>query len=158
MVAARPSRRHTYACHVATEAPAVLLETKLNPPVLGEVVERPHLVEHLVGSTERVKLIRAPAGWGKSTLVAAWARSGVRAREFAWLALDSGDNDPERFWAYVIESFRQLDPSIGSASLPFLNAPGTEISDHVLPALVNELLAFGRPVVLAIDDYHVVAS
>jgi LuxR family maltose regulon positive regulatory protein len=64
--------RRPYACAVATETSGVLLSTKLNPPVVGELVERPRLVEALAASTQRLKLVRAPAGWGKSTLVAAW--------------------------------------------------------------------------------------
>src|SRR5436309_2300593 len=108
-----------------------MVDTKLNPPVLREVVARPRLVEALAGSSERVKLVRAPAGWGKSTLVAEWAASPLESREFAWLALDAGDNEPVRFWTYAIEALRRLEPSIGSASLPLLLAPGTEISEHV---------------------------
>jgi ATP/maltotriose-dependent transcriptional regulator MalT len=56
---------------VATEPVSVLIDTKLNPPVLRDPVDRPRLVQALAESTQRVKLVRAPAGWGKSTLVAA---------------------------------------------------------------------------------------
>jgi LuxR family maltose regulon positive regulatory protein len=135
-----------------------LLDTKLNSPVLREVVERPRLVAALGASGERLKLVRAPAGWGKSTLVAAWAKSDPDGREFAWLALDGGDNDPERFWSYAIEALRRLDPTIGAGSLPLLNAPGTGIEEHVVPALLNELGELGHPAVLVIDDYHLITS
>src|SRR5918994_1172388 len=86
-----------YAWRVATETVSVLIDTKLNPPVLRDAVDRPRLVRALAGSVERVKLIRAPAGWGKSTLVAAWSRSPGEPRPFAWLALDESDDEPIRF-------------------------------------------------------------
>jgi LuxR family maltose regulon positive regulatory protein len=143
---------------VAAEAVSVLIDTKLNPPVLRDAVDRPRLVRALMGSTERVKLIRAPAGWGKSTLVASWSRSPDEGRPFAWLALDESDDEPIRFWTYVMESLRGLHPEIGTASLPPLVAPGTDICEHVLPALLNEVAELPEPAVLALDDYHRITS
>jgi LuxR family transcriptional regulator, maltose regulon positive regulatory protein len=143
-----------YACAVATEASGVLLSTKLNPPVVGELVQRTRLVEALAESTQRLKLVRAPAGWGKSTLVAAW--SAAENRPFAWLALDTADSDAHRFWTYVIESIRSLDGSVGEVSAGLLNAPGTGIEEHVIPALVNEIADLREPAVLAIDDYQAI--
>ena len=143
---------------MATETVSVLIDTKLNPPVLRDAVDRPRLVRALAGSVERVKLIRAPAGWGKSTLVAAWSRSPGEPRPFAWLALDESDDEPIRFWTYVIESLRALHPGIGATSMPLLVAPGTDVSEHVVPALLNELAELPEPAVLALDDYHEITS
>jgi LuxR family maltose regulon positive regulatory protein len=143
---------------VAAEAVSVIIETKLNPPVIGDALDRPRLVRALASSNARVKLIRAPAGWGKSTLVAAWAQSPDESRPFAWLALDEADGDPVRFWTYVIQSLRGLDPGLGATSMPLLAAPGTVIGEHVLPALLNELGELPEPAVLALDDYHRIAN
>jgi LuxR family maltose regulon positive regulatory protein len=143
---------------VSAEAVSVLIDTKLNPPVLRDAVDRPRLVHALVGSPERVKLVRAPAGWGKSTLVAAWSRSPDEERSFAWLALDDLDDEPIRFWTYVIESLRGLQAGVGTASMPLLVAPGTDVAEHVVPALLNELADLPGSAVLAIDDYHQIAS
>jgi ATP/maltotriose-dependent transcriptional regulator MalT len=140
---------------VATETSGVLLSTKLNPPVAGELVERPRLLESLVASPQRLKLVRAPAGWGKSTLVAAWS-AAEEQRRFAWLALDAADNDVDRFWTYVIESLRSLDPSVGESSAALLSAPGTGIEEHVVPTLLNEVTELVEPAVLAIDDFQTI--
>src|SRR6266511_1506901 len=154
---AQPGRRRPYAWPVATETSGVLLNTKLNPPVVGELVERPRLVESLVASTHRLKLIRAPAGWGKSTLVAAWSAAAEQL-SFAWLALDAADNDADRFWTYVIESLRSLDPTVGESSVRLLSAPGTGIAEHVVPTLLTEITALRAPAVLAIDDLQTISN
>jgi LuxR family transcriptional regulator, maltose regulon positive regulatory protein len=139
----------------ATGAPAeVLVDTKFYLPALGEVVGRPRLVDGLASSPQRLKLVRAPAGWGKTTLVAAWAVGAERERRFAWVSLDASDDEPARFWLYVIEALRRLDPGVGSASLALLTAPGTTLEQDVLPALVNELASLGEPLTLVLDDYH----
>jgi LuxR family transcriptional regulator, maltose regulon positive regulatory protein len=140
-----------------THAP--LLSTKLHAPVRRELVSRGALLELLVaGPPRRVTLIRAPAGWGKSTLLADWHASAGETRPFAWLALDQGDNDPVRFWTYVIEALRTLDPEIGMSSLAFLRAPGVSLVDHVVPVLINELATRLRRAVLVVEDYHVISN
>jgi LuxR family transcriptional regulator, maltose regulon positive regulatory protein len=141
----------------ATSAPAeVLVATKFYLPALGEVVDRPRLVGALAASKQRLKLIRAPAGWGKTTLVAAWAESGQESRRIAWVSLDGTDDEPSRFWLYVIEALRRVDPAVGSASLALLAAPGTGVEEDVLASLLNELAALREPVVLVLDDYHAI--
>ncbi|MGH9277279.1 MAG: LuxR C-terminal-related transcriptional regulator, partial [Acidimicrobiales bacterium] len=106
----------------------------------------------------KLTLISAPAGWGKSSVLAAWATVEEKDRAFAWFAVDEADNDPIRFWTYVIEALRTLEPSIGANSLAVLRAPGTGLTDLVIPELINEIAAVGRPVVLAIDDYHLITQ
>jgi LuxR family transcriptional regulator, maltose regulon positive regulatory protein len=141
---------------VASEISGVILATKLNPPVVGELVKRARLMKSLTGSAQRVKLIRAPAGWGKTTLVAAWSRSPDEERPFAWVSLDRSDSDPSMFWLYVIRALQGVDPAIGSGSLPLLSAPGTEIEADVLPSLINELSGLQRRAMLVLDDYHLI--
>ena len=97
------------------------------------------------GPPRKLTLIRAPAGWGKSTLLADWHALESETRTFAWVALDADDNDPVRFWTYLIHALRTLDPSVGDVSLPMLRAPRVSVVDDVLPALCNELTALPRP-------------
>ncbi|MGH8974049.1 MAG: LuxR C-terminal-related transcriptional regulator, partial [Acidimicrobiia bacterium] len=140
-----------------THAP--LLWTKLHAPVRRELVARGALLQLLgAGPPRRLTLIRAPAGWGKSTLVADWHASAGETRPFAWLALDHGDNDPVRFWTYVIEALRTLHPEIGMSSLVFLQAPGVSLVDRVLPILINELATLLGPAVLVVEDYHLISN
>jgi LuxR family maltose regulon positive regulatory protein len=89
-------------------------------------------------------------------LVAEWASSASEERPVAWLSLEAGDNDPARFWMYVIEALRSVLPGIGEASLALLRAPGVNLVDEALPALVNELADISQQVVLVVDDYHAI--
>jgi LuxR family maltose regulon positive regulatory protein len=74
------------------------------------------------------------------------------------VALDGGDNDPVRFWTYLIQALRTLDPSAGGVSLPMLRAPRVSVVEDVLPALCNELTALPHQVVLVLEDYHLVRN
>ncbi len=89
-----------------------LLATKLHVPrPQPGFVPRPRLVQALSEGLARGRvLVCAPAGFGKTSLLADWARSG--ARPVAWLGLDAGDNDPARFWRYVVAALDRAQPGI----------------------------------------------
>jgi len=144
-------------------AEAVSLEplaTKLHPPASrSRRVLRPRLLALLTGRPlPKVTLVDAPPGWGKTTLVVDWMTSDSAGHRFAWLALDREDNDPGRFWAYVVEALRTVEPALGEAALTSLRAPGARPVDVVLPRLINELEELSEPVVLVLDDYHLVGN
>lgn len=135
------------------------LATKLHPPTSRRHVLRPRLLAALrTDPLPKVTLVDAPPGWGKTTLVTDWMASDIAGHRFAWLALDRNDNDPARFWAYVVEALRTVEPRLGSAALTSLRSPGAKLIDVVLPGLINELEGLSSPVVLVLDDYHLVAS
>src|SRR4051794_20741865 len=109
-----------YRSAVSTPSvPFVPLETKLNPPTgARRRVPRGAIVERLAASgSRRLTLIDAPAGWGKTTVLAEWAADPREPRRFAWFTVDRADNDPVRFWGYAIQALRNLVPSLGAASL-----------------------------------------
>jgi LuxR family maltose regulon positive regulatory protein len=89
-------------------------------------------------------------------LVAQWAASVREERGIAWLWLEADDNDPARFWMYVIEALRSVVPGIGEPSVAMLRAPGVNLVDEALPALINELADVSEQFVLVLDDYHVI--
>ena len=104
-------------------------------------------------------LIRGPAGWGKSSLLSSWSRDRAETRPFAWLAVDDLDNDPVRFFTYLIEAALTLAPGVGVQSLIVLRAPGADLTSDVLPHFVSELeSALTGPSVLVVDDYHLISS
>src|SRR6266516_5723619 len=108
------------------------------------------------GRTLSLALVVAPAGWGKSTIVADWlARDDVTA---GWVSLDGGDNDPKRFWRYLLLAADQAGSAAGAAALRRLDAAGSDVLRDVLPAFVNELASAEAPLVLVLDDYHLVTS
>jgi LuxR family transcriptional regulator, maltose regulon positive regulatory protein len=100
---------------VSAQAQAPLLSTKLHAPDPRERIGREALVARLSDAPgARLALIRAPAGWGKSTLLAQWRSTEQGQRRFAWVTLDSSDSDPIRFWAYALEALRTVAPELGS--------------------------------------------
>lgn len=135
----------------------VLIEAKLHPPGLrSEWVERSGLIRCLSDTAAKLTLVAAPAGFGKSTLVAQWRASSIESRPFAWVSLDRGDNDPVRLWWHVITALRRACPGLGGEALRLLRAGEPDLAGTVLPVLVNELAALAVPVVLVLDDYHLI--
>ena len=140
---------------MSAQVQAPLLSTKFHAPDPRERIGRDALVARLSAAPgARLALLRAPAGWGKSTLLSQWRSAERGQRTFAWVTLDSADSDPIRFWAYAIEALRTVTPELGSRSLGLLRAPGVDLAGEMLPVLIAELDALQRPLVLAFDDYH----
>jgi len=142
--------------------PAALLETKLFlPRPRRGLVPRPRLSERLDrGSASKLMLVSAPAGFGKTTLLAEWLAAGPAAptdeRSAAWLSLDRGDNDPASFWTYVVAALRTVEHGIGASTVAFLQESQPPPIDTVLTTLLNDLAAVTSDIVLVLDDYHVV--
>ncbi|HUT19624.1 MAG TPA: LuxR C-terminal-related transcriptional regulator [Anaerolineae bacterium] len=157
-----------------------ILKTKLYiPPLRPVVVRRPRLVTRLDAALRyKLTLISAPAGFGKTTLLSEWVHDGDAS--VAWISLDEGDNDPERFLRYLIAALQQIDPGLGSevlealqgAQLPSLPRYGERepsLEDRgveemppwleaALVGLLNEVDALSSPFVLVLDDYHLITA
>ena len=135
----------------------ILVGTKLHPPSVRELtIPRERLLERLrSGSDRRLTLVACPAGFGKTTLLAAWREAEAARKPVAWLTLDEGDNDPVVLWSYVIEALRRASPAVArSAAADTVVAP---VVDVVLPRLVNELDGQGE-ITLILDDFHRLSS
>ncbi len=136
------------------------IEAKLYPPApRREWVQRDRLTGCLAGTAARLVLVDAPAGFGKTTLVAQWRVSPAESRPFAWVSLDHGDNDPGTLWWHVVTALQRACPEISGESLfRELRMHDPEIAESVLPVLANELAALFAPVVLVLDDYNVITD
>jgi LuxR family maltose regulon positive regulatory protein len=137
---------------------AALLATKLFiPPARPKAVLRPQLFKRLnQGLDNKLILISAPAGFGKTTLLSEWVASC--SLPVAWLSLDEGDSDPSRFIAYLVASLQTLAPNIGARVLAVLQSPQLPPLEQILTALLNEITTTLEDFVLILDDYHVVDS
>ncbi|MFZ0160537.1 MAG: LuxR C-terminal-related transcriptional regulator [Kineosporiaceae bacterium] len=141
-----------------------LLETKLHLPRRRRgLVARPRLSERLSRGVESaLTVVSAPAGFGKSTLLAEWLASGPAAPTgegcVGWLSLDRGDNDPTTYWTYLVAALQRVAPGVGTGALALLTSPQPPPIDAVLTTLLNELGAVERDLVLVLDDYHVIES
>jgi LuxR family transcriptional regulator, maltose regulon positive regulatory protein len=137
-----------------------LLATKLYVPRLqAGFVPRGRLVSWVgEGLARGLLLICAPAGFGKTSLLADWARGGQSP--VAWLSLDTGDNDPVRFWRHVVAALDRVEPGVAGRLLPLLGPPAPRSFDGLITALINELDA--QPgeseVALVLDDYHLIEA
>lgn len=120
-----------------------LLQTKLYlPATRPDWVERPYLLARLaVQPQTKLILVSAPAGYGKTTLITTWLRQ-QEATAVCWLALDENDNDPDRFLAYLAAAV-QREGLVWQAQAP-------------LPSLINEIASRERPLLLVLDDYHLI--
>lgn len=140
-------------------ARAVLLDTKLHVPTIGpELVQRTALLETLsAGRHRKLTLLSAPAGWGKTTLLAQWAASVGADNRVGWLSLDPSDNDPVWFWMYVVAALQKVSREVGVRAVELL-AMGADPIQVVLPTLLNDLESIADPIVLILDDYHLVVN
>jgi LuxR family transcriptional regulator, maltose regulon positive regulatory protein len=140
--------------------PYALLATKLHVPrPQAGFVTRSRLTERLDGGLDgKLISVCAPAGAGKTSLLAGWASAGQRPA--AWLSLDAGDNDPARFWRHVTAALDRVSPGISERVAPVFGPSAVRTFDHVITALVNELS--GRAptdlALLIMDDYHLIAA
>ena len=137
-----------------------LLKTKLGiPSVWAKLVPRPDLVERLeggLGAGRGLTLVSAPAGFGKTTLIAEWLQHAGHVA--AWLSLDGEDNDPIRIWRYVVAALRAVRAGLGEAVLAALQSPRPPLLQPLLAALINDLATGPDPLILVLDDYHLITD
>jgi LuxR family maltose regulon positive regulatory protein len=154
MVGPSTSSRAEAAARVRDDA----LATKFKiPQIRRDLLPRPRLIGRLDRALHReVTLVCTPAGFGKTTLLAEWAAS-ARYR-VAWLSLDHEDDDPMRFWRYVILALQRVSEPIGESIPALVDLPPGLSSRGLVTALVNGLESASDPVALIIDDYHAVES
>jgi LuxR family maltose regulon positive regulatory protein len=141
--------------------PRLVIEAKLSiPRPRADLVPRPRLLRQLDRALEEpLTLLTAPAGYGKSTLLAAWASAA--ARPVAWVSLDARDADPVRFWGCVASALGRLVPGVGTSALALLRSPAstpTELTENGVAALLDDLAGVSAGTVLALDDLHAVGS
>ena len=155
--------------HQSSTTPSDLLSTKLALPRLRHsLVPRSSLFALLDRSVEHaVTVLSAPAGFGKTTVTRAWIDgSSTHQKQFrvAWLSLDASDNDPIRFWRYVIAACQHFDDTLGQSTLerlavshPFSFERTLSFSfEAVLTTFINDLNEFMEPCVLVMEDYHTI--
>jgi LuxR family maltose regulon positive regulatory protein len=155
-----------------------LLRTKLYvPPQRPNLVHRPRLIERLNQGLQagcKLTVVSAPAGFGKTTLIAEWQR-GIAGPDkpksicpnpkFGWLSLEEGDNDPVQFLSYLLTALREIIPSIGDSALASLRSPEPPSMESVLTPIVNEIAAMSEQgalgnccYMLVLDDYHIITA
>jgi LuxR family maltose regulon positive regulatory protein len=135
-----------------------LIRTKIRLPVTRpELVPRPRLqVKIAQGLRGPLTLITAPAGFGKTTLVASCATG--YGMPIAWLSLDKDDNQVERFLNYVVATLQEADNTIGGEAAKLLAAGHQIPSKAVLTSLINDLDNASEEISLVLDDYQFISN
>lgn len=138
----------------------MLLATKFFiPHTHTQLTARPRLWAKLAGSApERLCLLAAPAGFGKTMLVAEWITARQLAQQIAWLALDEEDNDPVRFLTYLIGALQRVDPGLGQSAQALLATPQPPAPSAILTMLINEIGAAAKSIIVVLDDYHLITT
>ena len=134
----------------------VLVATKFHVPP-PRFVPRPRLLERLAQGIGRgLTVVCTPAGFGKTTLLGDWTRRSRRPA--AWLSLDAGDNDPARFWRYVVAALERVRPRACAPVGALLRGPHMPPLEAVVTAVINELMTVpsGDQIALILDDYHLI--
>lgn len=149
-----------------------LVYTKLVPPQLrSQRVARSALLGRLdAGLDCKLTLVSAPAGFGKTTLVADWlahrrldqtspgSSPQPSATRAAWVALDHGDNDPSRFWRYVVAACQSIERDIGAPARNLLRVSARPDYEAALTMLLNDLAQLQHQSVLVLEDYHLITT
>ena len=134
-----------------------LVATKLQPPTVPRHLVRRVRLDDMLGlaiaERHRLLLVSAPAGSGKSTLLA--GSLGDRDIDLAWLQVEDSDADPVRFWSHLVASIGRIRPDLSDSVAPTIVSSGGA-PDAVVPVLVNALATVPSPLVVVIDDYHLI--
>ena len=131
-----------------------LTVSKLLPPAVrpGTIRRRPLLDRLASGDPRRIVSVVAPPGYGKTTMLSHWA--GHSDPAFAWVSVDERDNDPKVLLTYVAEALDAVEP-VGEAVFDALASPGSSVPGSVVPRLGSAFASMTVPVVLVLDDVHV---
>jgi LuxR family maltose regulon positive regulatory protein len=143
----------------ATPATPIDIKNHISLP-LPAWVSRPRQVGLLTsGRDARLVLVSAPAGFGKSALVAEWRVTAAETRPFAGVILEPAHNDPVLLWTAIVSSLDKVIAELdGKRLIRTLSAQRPNIEDLLLPRLLNALAARHDPVILVLDDFHLLAE
>ena len=138
-----------------------LLTTKLYiPPTRSNTISRLHLLNRLDTLVRReLTLVSSPAGFGKTTLLSTWcATAASKGWSIAWISLDTDDNDPIRFWSYLIVALKKIVADLDVSVLSILRSPQPPSIESILVTLINLLAVIPNEIALILDDYHLVEA
>jgi LuxR family maltose regulon positive regulatory protein len=136
------------------------LATKIVAPRSPGLIDRPRLLAMASQIPDkRLALIKAPAGFGKTSLAVGWSeRFGQRGGSAAWLTIDSDDDEPSRFLSYVTRAIRRTVPEVGTGALDLIRETFLINSEAIVSSLINDLADVDDEVCLFLEDYHWVTN
>jgi LuxR family maltose regulon positive regulatory protein len=145
---------------IAQGTPSLLLATKLLPPRLSTgLIDRPRLIELAAhAESKRLTVIKAPAGFGKTSLALAWLnRLRTSGAQVAWLSLDKDDDEPARFLHHLAQALRHACGNVGASAIGLTAEASLVPAQGIVATLINELVEVDDEVYLFLDDYHLIS-
>lgn len=135
-----------------------ILSTKLYiPPPRSNLVSRPRLLDLLSRKTDgKLILVSAPAGYGKTTLLSEWINQSDLP--FAWLSLDSQDNEINRFLTYLIASLQTIGLTIDDQASGMIQVQQQDIIEGILIQLINRISVAEKNFLVVLDDYDLIQN
>jgi len=135
-----------------------ILKTKLYvPPLRDKIVSRSRLTARInISSEHKLTLLSAPAGYGKTTLASEWLKY-VKV-PYSWLSLDEGDDDPYRFFTYLLAALQSIEDTIGEQIQGVFSTPQNLPSLHIMGILINDITKVNKNFILVLDDFHVIQN
>jgi LuxR family maltose regulon positive regulatory protein len=135
-----------------------MLRTKLYIPTpRADLVKRERLYQRLgQGLRGKLTLVSAPAGFGKTTLIADWVNEADLHP--GWVSLDERDNDPVSFLSYIVEAIKSDESSLGESILSEIQSPQSPSIEAILTAWINEISNYASQLILVLDDYHAIGN
>lgn len=135
-----------------------MLLTKIQKPSVSKnMVHRDALTAKLdEGLARKLILISAPAGFGKTSIVLDWISQGNFTT--AWLSIDKNDNDPIEFILYIMEAINSVEPELKLDSKSLIQTPNQTSVISMIGLIINELVNYGKELVLVLDDYHLISN
>ena len=132
------------------------IATKVLPPRLVGLIERPRLLELVTQvQTKRLSVIKAPAGFGKTSLAVEWAnRLSQSGNSVAWFSIDADDNQPTQFLFYVSHALQRAHDGVASSSIDLIREASLITPPAIVSALINGLAEIDEEVCLVLEDYH----
>ncbi len=147
-------------CIIDSSMSVALIQTKLYiPPLRPNAILRPRLTEKLLAGVAcpgALLLISGPAGFGKTTLLSELA--GKLKGSAAWVSLDEDDNDPVRFWSYLIAACQRVQAGLGESTQSLFQSPQPLPAETISALLINDFDKLDADLVLVLDDYHVIQN
>ena len=145
---------------MSSRSQQALINAKLSLPAANpRVIARSRLSERVhAGLQQALTVITAPAGFGKTTMVAEALRERARRREVAWLSLDDEDSHLIRFLYHLVATLQSIAPDVGRAPIFLIGRLQLPASSDLITALISEIAESPRQIVLVLDGYQAVAS
>ncbi|MFJ7734768.1 LuxR C-terminal-related transcriptional regulator [Lysinibacillus sp. NPDC097287] len=137
----------------------LLLSSKTNVPhSMSEAVERTRLYDTFSNNTlKKVTILRAPAGYGKTTLLSQWLKQ--TKEQIAWVSVDPADNDPIRYWTYVVHAVAHASQSeLDKVLKPLFQSQDVATFEFLIDALLHEFNAMEATLHIVMDDYHLIEN